>query len=145
MLKDDIAGLISDSANELGYMIYDYSLDIRGGSSRINVKIDSLSGIKHSDCSAYSGRLSQKLDDAALLPGYFLEISSPGLKRKLKAPEDFTRFIDAPAKVVFDDNNKRKTVKGNIARVNKGTVSILTNEEATEIPFADIVRANLDY
>ena len=146
MLKDDITELILNSAHELGYMVYEYSLDIKGGNSRINVKIDSFNGIKHSDCTAYSGRLSQKLDDAALLPNYFLEVSSPGLKRKLRTIEDFARFINVPAKVVFDVNDARKTVKGNITKASDGMISILTDDkEETDILFANIVRANLDY
>ena len=145
MLKDDITELINNSADELGYMIYECSLDIRGGNSRINVKIDSLGGIKHSDCTAYSGRLSQKLDDAALLPNYFLEISSPGLKRKLRTIEDFVRFIDVPVKVVFDINDNRNTLKGNITKAADGIISMLTDKGDIDIPFANIVRANLDY
>jgi len=145
MLKDDIVELINNSARELGYMIYEYSLDIKGGNSRINVKIDSLNGIKHSDCTAYSGKLSQKLDDAALLPNYFLEVSSPGLKRKLRTIEDFARFIDVPAKIVFDINNNRETVKGNILKTSEGMVSVLTDKGETNIPFVSIVRANLDF
>jgi len=145
MLKDDITELIHDSAHELGYMVYEYSLDIKGGNSRINVKIDSFNGIKHSDCTTYSGRLSQKLDDAALLPNYFLEVSSPGLKRKLSTIEDFARFINVPAKVVFDVNDTRKTIKGNITKASDGVISILADKEETDIPFANIVRANLDY
>ena len=145
MLKDDIAELINNSADELGYMVYEYSLDIRGGNSKINVKIDSLNGIKHSDCTVYSGRLSQKLDDAALLPNYSLEVSSPGFKRKLRTVEDFARFINVPAKVVFDINDNRETLKGNIAKASDGMISILTDKGETDIPFANIVRANLDY
>jgi len=145
MLKDGITELINNSADELGYMVYEYSLDIKGGNSRINVKIDSLNGIKHSDCTAYSERLSQKLDDAALLPNYFLEVSSPGLKRKLRTAEDFARFINAPAKVVFDINNNRETVKGNIAKAGDGMISVLTDRGEIDISLVNIVRANLDY
>jgi len=145
MLKDDITELINNSADELGYMIYEYSLDIKGGNSRINVKIDSLNGIKHSDCTAYSWRLSQKLDTAAMLPNYSLEVSSPGLKRKLRTMEEFARFIDVPAKVVFDIDDNRKTLKGIIIKASDGIISILTDEGETNIPFTNIVRANLDY
>ena len=145
MLKDDIAELINNSAAELGYMVYEYSLSIRGDNSRINVKIDSLNGIKHSDCTAYSDRLSQKLDDAALLSNYSLEISSPGLKRKLRTVEDFARFLNFPAKVIFDVDDDRKTIKGNIVKVSDGMILMFTDKGETYIPFANIVRANLDY
>lgn len=145
MLKDDIIILLEDSARELGYMIYDYSLDLRGAASRINVKIDSLTGIKHSDCASYSNMLSRKLDETALLPDYSLEISSPGLQRKLRVIEDFMRFVDAPVKIVVDDVNKRETIKGFLKGVNNNMVLLLAEKENIEIPFANIIRANLDY
>ena len=145
MLKDDVLRLVEDSAQELNYLIYEYSLDLRGVSSKINVKIDSLNGVKHSDCAAYSGMLSQKLDDAALLSNYSLEISSPGLNRKLRTTEDYIRFMNAPAKIVFDNDDKRETTKGTIKSVNSNIVILQTEKEQVEIPFVSIVRANLDY
>lgn len=145
MLKDDIVILLEDSAQELGYMVYDYSLDLRGITSKISVKIDHLAGIKHSDCVTYSGRLAEKLDNAALLSNYSLEVSSPGLNRKLHTLEDFIRFINAPVKIVFDDNEKRETAKGTIKSVNSATISMSLQKEHLEIPFANIIRANLDY
>jgi ribosome maturation factor RimP len=56
--------------------------------------IDQLAGITHDDCTAFSRDFGTVLDVEDLIPGseYTLEVSSPGLDRKLYAPEDYRRF-----------------------------------------------------
>lgn len=50
-------------------------------------------GISLDDCSSMSGAVSRLLDAADLIPqSYVLEVSSPGINRRLKRPEDFLRF-----------------------------------------------------
>lgn len=145
MLKEDIARLVQTSAEELGFMIYDYSLYIRGEGSKIGVKIDSMQGIRHSDCEMYSERLSQKLDEAQLLPNYSLEVSSPGLNRKIRTVEEYARFMNAPVKVIYDEGEKRSTIKGKIKAVNGDVIIITDGKKDMEISFSNIAHANLDY
>src|ERR1700691_6529904 len=58
-------------------------------------------GISHNDCQRVSEQLSVILDVEELVPGpgYTLEISSPGLDRKLIKPADYERFAGRLAKI----------------------------------------------
>jgi len=55
---------------------------------------EKLSGVTHDDCTAFSRDFGTLLDVEELVPGaeYTLEVSSPGLDRKLRTLADFQRF-----------------------------------------------------
>jgi ribosome maturation factor RimP len=62
---------------------------------------DRLAGVTHGDCEAFSRDFGTVLDVEDLVPGaeYTLEVSSPGLDRKLHGLDDFRRFTGMLAKV----------------------------------------------
>ncbi|HWC17382.1 MAG TPA: ribosome maturation factor RimP [Terriglobales bacterium] len=71
---------------------------------------DQLAGVTHEDCANYSRELGTILDveDAVPGAGYLLEVSSPGLDRKLVKPADFQRFAGSRVKVMT-----REPIAGN--------------------------------
>src|SRR5579862_3587326 len=62
-------------------------------------------GITHKDCEKVSQQLSVILDVEELVPGppYTLEVSSPGLDRKLIKPGDYERFTGRLAKIWLNE------------------------------------------
>lgn len=59
------------------------------------VPVEQLSGVTHEDCATFAQDFGTLLDVEDLIPGsteYTLEVSSPGLERKLTRPEEFQRF-----------------------------------------------------
>jgi ribosome maturation factor RimP len=72
--------------------------------------LEQLSFVTHEDCAAFSQDFGTLMDVEDLVPGaeYTLEVSSPGLDRKLTLPEDFRRFAGSMAKV-----QTREPVQGN--------------------------------
>ena len=66
---------------------------------------DQLSGVTHEDCANYSRELGTILDVEDAIPGgeYLLEVSSPGLDRKLVKPADFQRFAGSRVKIMTRD------------------------------------------
>jgi ribosome maturation factor RimP len=82
-----------------------------GGKARmLRVFIDKLGGVTHADCEAVSRELGTILDVEDAVPGgsYTLEVSSPGLDRKLTRPEDFERFVGSKVKLTT-----REPIEGN--------------------------------
>jgi len=71
---------------------------------------DRLAGVTHEDCANYSRELGTVLDVEDAIPGgqYLLEVSSPGLDRKLVKPADFQRFSGSKVKIMT-----REPVAGN--------------------------------
>lgn len=139
--------LIDRAAEKCGFTVYEKSIRLKGENSKISVKIDSPAGISHENCRTYSKELSDLLDEDGSLPNYMLEISSPGLNRKLVTAEEFKRFIGAPVKVVYECDNRGRAVKGPLVSADaEGIVVDVTEEKRkVEIPFGAIKGANLDY
>ena len=144
-VKDRIINTVLETAGELGYMVYEASVLIRGENSRVIVKIDHLRGISLQDCEIFSRGLARRLDSMEVLPNYSLEVSSPGLDRKIRNIEEYRRFSGAPVKIVYLDNGMKKAIRGTIGAVQPGSVEIISEEGDRTIGFSDIVSANLSY
>jgi ribosome maturation factor RimP len=108
-----------------------------------------VSGISHRDCERVSEQLSVILDVEDLVPGpqYILEISSPGLDRKLIKPADYERFVGRLAKIwTSEPVRDLKFFEGRLAGHADGIVKIAVKgreQEIVEVPFAAIRKANL--
>lgn len=87
-------------------------VDFRGGGKArmLRITIDKPEGVTHEDCANLSRDVSTMLDVEDIVPGgsYLLEVSSPGLDRKLSRPADFQRFTGSLVKVMT-----REPVNGN--------------------------------
>lgn len=136
--------MIHGAAADLGYQIYEFSVFLGGKGVKISVKIDSPGRISHSDCERYSRRLSEKLEEEGI-KGCTMEISSPGITRKIRNIEEFTRFTGSPVKIIYEENNSRKVIKGNIREVSGDMILISDGESEMNIRYGAIKGANLDY
>lgn len=112
----------------------------------LRVTIDKPAGISHSDCEVMSHQLSAILDAEDLVPGsrYVLEVSSPGLDRKLYRAEDFDRFAGRLAKIWLDEPvDGSKFWEGRLAGQGEGRVRLDVNGRTLEFPFSAIRKSNL--
>jgi len=86
--------------------------ELRGGGKArmLRVVIDKPEGVTHEDCANVSRELSTVLDVEDAVPGgpYTLEVSSPGLDRRLLKPQDYQRFTGSLVKLMT-----REPVNGN--------------------------------
>jgi len=119
---------------------------------------DQLSGITHEDCAAFSRDFSVLLDVEDLVPGaeYTLEVSSPGLDRKLTKLEEFRRFAGSLVKMqTFEPvrNNRHwqgrlsagegDTIVLDLTAVRQNSKSRKAGVDSVEIAFANIEKAQL--
>jgi ribosome maturation factor RimP len=103
-------------------------------------------GITHNDCQNVSEQLSVILDVEDLIPGpgYLLEVSSPGLDRKLLKPEDYQRFAGRRAKVWLNEPVENCSYfEGRLAGFSEGMVNLALRDREVRFPFAAIRKANL--
>jgi ribosome maturation factor RimP len=105
--------------------------------------------ISHADCERVSQQLSVILDVEELIPGpgYILEVSSPGLDRPLRRPDDFERFRGRMAKIsTTEPVGNEKFFEGRLAGFADGKVRMeLKGKEArmVEVPLEMVRKANL--
>ena len=112
--KDAIVAKINEIAERVadpeGIEIVEVQLLGAGRGRLLRVFIDRPQGVSHGDCEFISQQLGTILDVEDAVPGgaYLLEVSSPGLDRKLMRPADYQRFTGSVVKVTT-----REPVEGN--------------------------------
>ena len=86
------------------------------------------------------------LDVEDLVPGgrYVLEVSSPGLDRKLLKPADYQRFVGRLARITLSEPvENSKFFEGRLAGFADGMVQVEVKGRVVTLPFAGIRKANL--
>jgi ribosome maturation factor RimP len=140
-------------AHSLGLVVFDVEYKI-GKDRLLRVYIDRLPGpenpddvgVSHKDCENVSVQLSDILDIEDLVPGppYTLEVSSPGLDRKLIKPADYERFVGRLAKIWLNEPvGKLNYYEGRLTGFADGAVKFTVKDSEVAVPFAAIKKANL--
>ena len=103
-------------------------------------------GVGHRDCEAVSHQLSVILDVEELVPGpsYVLEVSSPGLDRKLAKPAEFARFAGRRARIsTFAPVEGQTFFDGRLAGFADGQVAMDVGGRRIAVPIEAIRKAQL--
>lgn len=93
-----------------------------------------------------SEQLSVILDVEDLVPGgsYTLEVSSPGLDRKLLKPSDYEKFAGRRARVWLNEPVENlKYFEGRLEGLSDGNVRLAVKDREISFPYAKIRKANL--
>jgi ribosome maturation factor RimP len=104
------------------------------------------SGVTVEDCARVSRDCSVTLDAEDLIDRrYRLEVSSPGVERRLRKPEHFERQLGQKVHVVLRvPVGGRRRVTGELIQVGEDTIRLMCPDGAEfEVPFEKIKRANL--
>ncbi len=129
--------LASPIAEGLGLFVYDVEFKKEGPDYFLRVFIDKEDGtISIDECEAVSRPLSDALDDAdPISESYYLEVSSPGIERKLKKQRDFDRFKDSLINIkFFAPFNGEKNLVCILKDRNENSTTVQTeNDETVEI------------
>jgi len=124
------------------------------------VEIDQLAGITHEDCQQFSQDFGTVLDVEDLVHGadYTLEVSSPGLDRKLYGEPDYRRFTGSLVKLqTFEPVAGNRHWHGRLTEVKERSILLDLSavkqkgkskkkdaaNETVEIEFSNIEKANL--
>ncbi|MBW4026956.1 MAG: ribosome maturation factor RimP [Acidobacteria bacterium] len=123
------------------------------------ISVEHLSGVTHDDCTAFSRDFGTVLDIEDLAPDseYTLEVSSPGLERRLTTLADFRRFTGSLVKLqTFQAVTGNRHWRGRLTAVGDTAITLdlsavkqtgkaakKTTAQTIEIQLANIEKANL--
>src|SRR6202012_4670644 len=123
------------------------------------VPVELLSGVTHEDCEHFARDFGTVLDVEDLVPGseYTLEVSSPGLERKLRGAADYTRFQGSLVKLqTFTPVENNRHFTGRLTAFDghrltldlsavkqKGKAKKTLTSQAVTIDLANVEKANL--
>jgi ribosome maturation factor RimP len=125
-----------------------------GGRWTLRVFIDKQGGVSIEDCQGASRTVEPMLDvEDFIEPAYDLEVSSPGLDRPLRKPQDFDRFAGqrahvkafAPLADTAAGQPPRKHWTGSLRGYREGAVEIDVDGIVHRIPLDRIAKAHLEY
>ena len=136
-------------ASNAGLEVVDVEL-LGGGQSRLlRIYIDKPEGVTHADCEFISQHVGTVLDVEDVVPGarYTLEVSSPGVERRLRKPSEFERFVGHKVKIVLRQpvENQRHWV-GALASFAEGIITLEPSPgRSVQFPLEQVERANLKF
>ena len=103
------------------------------GKERFCVFVDHPKGVDHALCERVSTVLRPYLET------YSVEVSSPGIERPLHTRDHFVRAVGRPVRVKSETGR----VRGQVVSAGERAVQIAADGEPVDIPYEQIVRANL--
>jgi len=139
--------LIQEVAESQGYELVDVEFKGAGKSSVLRIFIDQPGGISLRDCELVSEQVGTVLDVEDLIPfTYTLEVSSPGLDRKLAKESDYARFEGKLARIQTRiPLNQQKVFRGRLQGLYDGKVRLeLLKGDVLDIPLDVIQEARLE-
>ncbi len=145
MTRDELLKTLEPTVERLGYELSDLDVKIGGKHGVLRVFIDKPDGIGLNDCEKVSRAISALLDVEDPLPGrYDLEVSSPGLDRKLTKPTHFQRFTGQTVKVQmrFPIEGRRR-FRGTLVSSDDENIVVEVDGESHTLPVATIDTARL--
>jgi len=114
-------------------------VDVEAGPSLVRISIDKPGGIDLDTVAQASQQISELLDQADPLPGrYSLEVSSPGVERPLRTPEQFQRFVGSTVNVKTTPGTEGdRRVQGRLDGADELGITV----DGRHIAYADVERA----
>ncbi|CDE97458.1 MAG: ribosome maturation factor RimP [Clostridiales bacterium] len=146
-MEEKIETLISETIEKLGYELYDVIYEKEAKDFYLRIFIDTPNGISLDDCEKVNDAINPILDEANYIKDqYFLEVSSPGVERRLRKNKHFEASIGkevdinlySPITLKQDEinekkkkNNTTKNISGILKSFDENniTLEIESNEE----------------
>ena len=136
-------------AQSEGLEIVDVEVKGGGGQRLVRIAIDKPQGVTHADCELVSQQVGTILDVEDLVPGgrYTLEVSSPGLERKLLKPQDYQRFQGKKASITLREAvDGQRHWEGTLAEYQDGLVTLDAKPGKTiQFQFDQVLKAHLKF
>jgi ribosome maturation factor RimP len=145
--EEQIAEALRPAVQAAGLEIW----DVERSGATVRVLVEGPGGVDLDSISQVSSTISATLDQHDdLVPAgrYTLEVSSPGLERRLRYPQHFARYIGQEVTVkTVEPVNETRRLRGTLTAASKEEIAIrvdISPSETTEIrvPLESVQRAN---
>jgi ribosome maturation factor RimP len=137
--------MLEPTVEKLGYELAD--VEVQTGLVRLYIdKPDSEDGVGLTDCETVSRQVSALLDVEDPIPGdYNLEVSTPGLNRRLVKAEHFERFTGSRVKVKLKRiyEGRRQFNKAKLVGFEDSNVLLQEGKEKFAVPLQEIDTARV--
>lgn len=146
----DIWSLIEGPIKEEGLALFDIDAPGKGSVGVFRVYIARpgvIGGIDLEDCTRVSHRLLDLDEQRQFIPeGVMLEVSSPGINRRLRRTEHFEGAVGERVRVKVKTAEKgSKIVVGKVVSCRDGRLEIDTGKLTCDVSLAEVREARIDF
>ena len=148
MEKEELERLIEPLLKERGFELVDLEVSRQGKRMLLRFFIDRLEGgITVDELAEVNQELGSLLDlESKINEPYILEVSSPGLDRRLRKLKDFQKYLNHAVVVeTVEKISGRRHFKGKLIGADSQGITMVVEGESVFIPHEKIKRANLEY
>ena len=141
-----IRGIAERVAASEGMEVVEVELRGKGPRSLLRIFIDKPGGVTHRDCELISHQVGAILEVEDLIPAsYTLEVSSPGVERRLTRPADYDRFAGRKVRLRLKQPlGAQRQLVGRLDGLENGVLTLtLASGECASVEYDNVERANL--
>jgi ribosome maturation factor RimP len=130
-VEKDVKEIIEKIINDIGYELYDVIYEKEGKDNYLRIFIDKEDGIDLNDCEAVNNAINDILDEKDPIKSqYFLEVSSPGLERRIRDDKHLEANIDKEIEVhTFKKYEDKKELKGTLKSFDENQIELEIEED----------------
>jgi len=143
----EVCALIEPILDEIEIELVDIEYLFEQGRWILRIYVDKSGGITLDHCT----RVSREIDDLIEVKdifhqGYVLEVSSPGLNRRLKKEKDFQRAVGKDMKIrMATPLEGQRNFRGNLQSFKDGILCLSVKDDLILLSYGDVEKANLVY
>jgi ribosome maturation factor RimP len=136
-----ITEIVNPVLERLALTLVEVEYKEAGPRSILRIFVDKPGGVTIDDCVEASREVNVRLDVEDIIPHrYTLEVSSPGLTRKLRRVEDFESAVGKRVKLITGEGS----IVGQLVDFKEETAEVITEGGRRTLKLAEIERANLE-
>ena len=135
-------------AAEVGCYIYDVEYVKEGGARYLRIYADKLEGgISLDECEVINRAMCEFMDEKdPIKENYILEVSSPGVERKLRTPEHFEKYMGQTVDVgLYKAIDGSKAISGELKDYADEKITIAYDGNEIELPLAETTFVKLHF
>jgi ribosome maturation factor RimP len=147
-LESELEKIAEPILKERGMELVDLEVGRKGGRLLARFFVDRIEGgITVEDCAEINRELGHMLDvEDPIEESYILEVSSPGINRRLRKLKDFKRFLGETITVKTRQKmNDRKRFQGTLLNADEEGITMMVEGNPVVILHHQIARAQLNY
>lgn len=134
----DAEALVRPVIEGEGLDLVDVTFGRESGRRILRITVDRDGGVDLETISTLSGKVSRRLDLEGFEPGpYALEVTTPGIERPLRRPQDFRRAVGQRVRVKIDEG----VLEGELRAAEDDEIRIAADEGERRVTLGQVAAA----
>ena len=139
-IETNVIKILEPIINNLGYEVYDVIYEKEGKDNYLRIFIDNGKQITLEDCEKVNNAITDILDEKDLIKSqYFLEVSSPGLERRIRTDKQLEMFKNEKIEIhLFKAIEKQKIITGILKDYDQEKIVLQVDENEISVDKTNI-------